>query len=67
MKIAFIGVYANNSSTMVYGGEILSFSKFYEANYMASSEAMTSSTHFAYSYRLVKKMFCEIMRNFKMS
>ena len=27
MKIVFIGVYANNSSTVVYGGDILSFHK----------------------------------------
>ena len=25
MKIVFIGVYANNSSTVVYGGDILSY------------------------------------------
>ena len=30
MKIVFIGVYANNSSTVVYGGDILSF-HFFEA------------------------------------
>ena len=28
MKIVFIGVYANNSSTVVYGGDILSFTFF---------------------------------------
>ena len=30
MKIVFIDVYANNSSTVVYGGDILSF-HFFEA------------------------------------
>ena len=30
MKIVFIGVYINNSSTVVYGGDILSF-HFFEA------------------------------------
>ena len=32
MKIVFIGVYANNSSTVVYGGDILSFHIFEALN-----------------------------------
>ena len=32
MKILFIGVYANNSSTVVYGGDILSFDIFEALN-----------------------------------
>ena len=31
-KIVFIGVYANNSSTVVYGGDILSFHIFEALN-----------------------------------
>ena len=43
---------------------LLNFSKFYVQKYMASSEAMTSSTRsFAYSYRLVKKCISENLRN----
>ena len=32
MKIVFIGVYAINSSTVVYGGDILSFHTFEALN-----------------------------------
>ena len=32
MKIVFIGLYANNSSTVVYGGDILSFHIFEALN-----------------------------------
>ena len=65
----------NNVNTNISWYEGHNYQKFGQKNliftilctkYMASSEAMTSSTHsFAYSYGLVKKCFLEICETWK--